>query len=180
MTDDGVPIYDFPNNFGFLIVLEGRPGTNGRTLDQCGTMGTFACANGRAAPQIIASRTLGNGSPAVCDVGPLGQAPIGGVPAVPSLSFAQSAATDNAIADLGCRLDVHPSSNVACTFDELGNFKFVRDRMGDPVKSTIQYCSVPVFGSEIALPSGITRLKAQIQDVNGVTGSVVEIAISVP
>src|SRR5262249_37056916 len=97
-TADGKDIYDFPNDFGFIIVAEGRPGTNNRSLAQCGLMGSpGGCPSGRAAVQILADRPLGNGSPAVCDTTPPN---IGGVPAVPSLDFGASQMVTDAINDL--------------------------------------------------------------------------------
>jgi hypothetical protein len=181
-TQDGVPIFDFPNNFGFIIVAEARAGTSGRRPATCGNMlgesgPTPQCAGGRAALGILADRPFGNGSPEVCDdhlPNP------GGVPAVVSLSFMDPQATD-AINDLACRFDIHPVSANACTLDELGNFRWVRDRPNDSVKSLIQYCSArPVLGAELALQSGLTRLKLQILDDAGNPGNQAEIAIMIP
>jgi hypothetical protein len=170
-TNDGVPIYDFPNNFGFIIVVEGRPGTSNRPLGTCGTFGAGMCD--RASLQIIANRPLGNGSTAVCDT----TAPnIGGVPAVSSLLFDPSQATSNAINDWACRFDVHNTTTTACTFDELGNFSFV----SPPVAGMLQYCSVPVVGADIAFPAGLTRLKVQLADAAGNIGNQAQIAISIP
>ncbi len=176
-TDDGIPIYDFPNPFGFIIVVEGRPGTSGRSLVACGVFEKPGCQSGVASVQILANRPLGNGSPAVCDTT---EPNIGGVPGVSSLTFDGSPAVNDAINDLACRFDSHETSATACTFDELGNFAYVRDRPGDPVKSTLQYCNVPVVGSEIAFPSGLTRLKVQLVDSSGNIGNQAVIAIRVP
>ncbi|MEO8601434.1 MAG: hypothetical protein ABI629_02550 [bacterium] len=177
-TDGGVPIYDWPNQFGFILVLEGRPGTNNRPLQNCGTMGAegVLCA-GRAAPQILADRPLGNGSAAVCDTAP---PMLGGVPGVMSLDFDGQTATD-AINDLACRFDVHNSFDLACTFNDLGNFSFVRYfGVGSPNNSTVQYCSVPAIGQALALKSGQTHLKARISDAAGNVGNTVEIVVRVP
>jgi hypothetical protein len=179
-TNDGVPIFDFPNNFGFLIVAEARSGTSRVRVAQCGTMGaglSGACDDGVAALKIIADKPFGNGSPAVCDDGPLGEEPLGGVPAVPSLDFAQ--APSGTINDLACRFDVHPNSMVACTLDEGGNFRYVLDRQGDPVVSSIQFCSSPVLGLELALQPGLTRLMLQLKDEARNLGNLAEIAIQV-
>jgi hypothetical protein len=86
----------------------------------------------------------------------------------------------DAIKDLACRFDFHETSERACTFDELDNFSYVRDRPGDPVRSTAQYCSAPSFGQEIALPSGDTRFRVQVMDDTGTTGSQAEIVVRVP
>jgi hypothetical protein len=179
-TADGVPIFDFPNNFGFLIVAEARSGTSRVRVAQCGTMGvglSGACDDGVAALKIISDKPLGNGSGEVCDDGPLGEEPLGGVPSVPSLDL--NVAPSSTINDMACRFDVHPNSMVACTLDEGGNFRWVRDREGDPVVSSIQFCSAPVLGLELALPSGLTRLKLQLKDEARNLGNQAQIAIQV-
>jgi hypothetical protein len=182
-TDDGVPIYDLHNDFGFLIVVEARPGTDGRSPGVCGVVTGISggeslqplCADGRAAVQILADRALGNGSPAVCDTEPPN---IGGVPAVPSLLFDPTQMVSDAIDDLACRFDNHQPSMFACTLDDLGNPAFVNS------KTTQQYCTAPVLGAELAFKSGITRLKVQVQDgtpsTNGTVGNQVEIAVRAP
>lgn len=176
-TDEGVRIYEFPNNFAFILVAEGRPGTSNRSLALCGTMGYGPCADGLAAVQIIASRPLGNGSPEVCD----GGAPsYGGVPAVPGMQFDSSPETADAIVDMACRMSVQLTSGSACTVDEYGMYAFVRDRSGDPVKSTMQYCSVPVISGDMKFKSGLTHLKVRLEDTAGNIGHPVEIAIQVP
>jgi hypothetical protein len=170
-TNDGVPLYDWPTHAGFIVVVEGRPGTSNRPIDfSCGIMGTPPCVD-RAPVQIIADRPLGNGSTAVCDTTP---PDIGGVPAVPGLVFGPDQATTNAINDLACRFDNHPQTTVACTFDALGNFSYV-----DP-RTVTQFCSVPAIGQELAFKSGITRLKAQLVDSAGNIGNMAQIAIRVP
>ena len=90
------------------------------------------------------------------------------------------AAPTATINDLGCRFDVHPNSMVACTLDEQDNFRWVRDDPGDPVKSSMQYCSAPVLGLELGLQPGLTRLKLQIRDNAGNVGNQAQIAIQVP
>jgi hypothetical protein len=175
-TADGVPIYDWPTQAGFIVVAEGRLGTSNRPLASCGTMGEPPCPD-RAAIQVLSERPLGDGSPAVCDTTP---PDIGGVPAVPSLDFGPSQSTTDAINDFACRFDVHRTSDTACTFDELGNFSYVRNRPGDPVRTTLQYCSVPAIGQELAFKSGVTRLKVQLLDVAGNVGNSAELAVRVP
>jgi hypothetical protein len=169
-TNDGVPIYDWPTQAGFIVVLEGRPGTSNRTLASCGTMGAPPCAD-RAAPQVLVDRALGNGSATVCD----NTLPnIGGVPAVPSLDFGAGAMVTDAINDLGCRFDIHQTTATACTFNELGNFSFVKSN------STLQYCTAPALGQELALKSGQTRFKAQILDSAGNVGNTAQFVVRVP
>lgn len=180
-TNDGVPIFEFPNNFGFLMIAEARAGTSRAAVAQCGTMGTGlsgVCDDGIAALRIISDRPLGNGSSAVCDDGPLGVEPLGGVPAVPSLDFAL--APPGTINDMACRFDVHANNSLtACTLDEGGNFRYVRDRPGDPVVSSMQFCSAPVLGLELALQPGLTRFKLQLKDNARNLGNQTQIAVRV-
>jgi hypothetical protein len=176
VTNDGVPLYDWPTQAGFIIVVEGRPGTSNRPLATCGTMSAPTCGD-RAAVQLLSDRPLGDGSVAVCDT----TVPdIGGVPAVPGLDFGPSQSTTDAINDFACRFDVHLTSETACTFDELGNFSFVRNRPGDPVRTTVQFCSAPAIGQELALKSGVTRLRVQLLDTAGNIGNNAELAVRVP
>ncbi|MFN8644119.1 MAG: hypothetical protein U0802_21605 [Candidatus Binatia bacterium] len=175
-TNDGVPLYDWPTQAGFIIVVEGRPGTNNRPLATCGTMG--AAVSRRAAVQLLADRPLGNGSTAVCDTAP---PDIGGVPAVQASTSrkVRRPPTPSTISPAVSRSS-HPKSEDACTFDELGNFSFVRNRSGDPVKTTIQFCSAPAIGGARAFKSGVTRLKVQLLDAAGNIGSRAELAVRVP
>ncbi len=173
-TQDGVPIFDWPTQAGFIIVVETRNGTSNRLAGSCGTMGAPECLSGVAALQVIAKNALGNGSAEVCDdTPPL----IGGVPAANGFDFSADPQVTNAINDFACRFDVHASSNLACTFDELGNFAFVRDRPGDPVVSNVQFCTAPAVGQELRFPPGPTRLKARVLDVNGNVGNVAELVV---
>jgi hypothetical protein len=180
-----IPIFDFPNEFGFQIVVEARRGTDGASPNTCGVFAPVGntdalmppCNDGRAAVQILADRPLGNGSSAVCDTsGPNA----GGVPAVPSLIYDDTQMVDDAIVDLACRFEIHQTSDVACTLNDLNNFAFVRGRDGDVVTTDRQYCTVPVVGHEIAFQHGITRLKVQVEDSAGNVGNQVEIAVRVP
>jgi hypothetical protein len=176
MLPDGTPIFDFPNNFGFIIVVEARSGTSRAQPAKCGIIGSDGslgpqCPSGRSAVELLFSRPLGNGSPAVCDEAPPNP---GGVPAVPSLTFDTTQMVTDAINDIGCRMDSHATSATACTFDALGNFSYVNSL------TTLQYCSSPVVGNEVAFPSGITMVKVQVQDTASNVGNQVEIAIRVP
>jgi len=177
-TDDGVPIYDWPTQAGFIIVLEGRPGTSNKPLASCGLMDGIPCNGDRAAPQILADRPLGNGSPAVCDDSP---PTLGGVPGIMSLDFSGGENVTNAINDLACRFDAHAQTELACTLNDLGNFSFEHYfGVNNPNNSTLQYCSVPALGQELALKSGETRFKARILDTAGNVGNTVEIVVRVP
>jgi len=172
-TPDGVPIFTFPVHFGFLIVVEARPGTNRIPPGACG-VGTVAdCNGGRSSLEIIADRALGNGSAAVCDIEPPN---FGGVPGVASLDLNSAQAIDP-INDLACRFEIHSMTTDACTLNSRGVPGFVREDLGS---GTIQYCSQLVLGSQYPFPSGLTRLKVQVQDGRGTVGNQVQIAIQIP
>jgi hypothetical protein len=171
---DGTPIYDFPNNFGFIIFVEGRAGSASGIPGTCGVQdGTGAppilCNGPRADLEIQVNRPLGDGSPAVCDTGPMP----GGVPAINPPDFANTTEITNAINDFACRFDSHNSTNIACTLDELGNFNFV-DR-----RTFVQYCSAPVVGSEAGFPSGDTRVTVRLRS-SSVVGPERSIIIRIP
>jgi hypothetical protein len=80
----------------------------------------------------------------------------------------------DAINDIGCRMDFHATSATACTVDALDNFSYVNSL------TSLQYCSSPVVGNEVAFPSGITMVEVQVQDASGNVGNQAEIAIRVP
>ena len=181
-----IPIFTFPNEFGFQIVVEARSGVDGATPDSCGVFAPGAggvdmlappCGDGRAAVQILADRPLGNGSSEVCDTsGPNA----GGVPAVPSLSFDDTQMVDDAIVDLACRFELHLASG-ACTLDDMNNFALISQQIGLTITNDYrQYCTVPVVGKEFEFQHGITRLKVQVEDSAHNTGNQVEIAVQVP
>src|SRR5262249_6403917 len=155
-----------------------RGGARRAAPAECGIVGPGgalgpSCPSGRSAVELIFSRPLGNGSPAVCDEAPPNP---GGVPAVASLTFDNTQMVTDAINDIGCRMDFHATTTTACTVDALDNFSFVASQ------TTLQYCSSPVVGNEVAFPSGITMVKVQVQDSSnaGNVGNQVEIAIRVP
>jgi hypothetical protein len=161
---DGTPIFQRPLGYGFFLVVEAAPGPSGRPV---GTQ-TFN-ANGLPNLQIVVSRPLGNGSPAVCDA----TAPmIGGVPAVDPPDFGGSQASTNAINDLGCRFDAR-TADTACTRNASEYPAFVAPR------TTVQFCPTVDVGAEIAFPAGDTRVTARVTDAVGQPGMPASIIIRV-
>jgi len=158
-TNDNIPIYEFPNGFGFVIVVEGRAGTNSGPPGICGTVtsegGVQPCNGPRSDLEIQANRTLGNGNPAICDIGIPGMP--GGVPAINPPSFANTPMIDDAINDLACHFDSHSSTTDACTLNDLENFRFV-----NPL-TAVQFCSAPVIGSDANFPVGDTLLTVRLR-----------------
>lgn len=175
-TPDGVPIFTFPNPFGFLIVVEARSGTSGIFPGACGVGSLQDCSNGRSSLELIADRSLGNPTAAVCDTTPPN---FGGVPGVPSLDLSSAQATDP-INDLACRFESHQPTSDACTLNKHGIPGYVRDDQGDGIKSVIQYCSQLVLSGQYPFPSGLTRLKVQVQDGRGNLGNQAQIAVQIP
>lgn len=147
---------------GFLIFVEARPGVSGLRP------GSVTFASNPADPhvlpdlQILVDRPLGNGSTVVCDRGP-GQ-PIGGIPATVPLSFADAQAVSDAINDFACRFDARAASAQACTRDTFGVDAFTN------AASTIQFCTSPGVGSEMAFPPGDTIVTVRVRDIAGQPG----------
>jgi hypothetical protein len=159
---------------GFLIYAEGKPGVSGRPAGQV----TFAYdpqdPNVLPDLQMVASHPLGNGSLTVCDLGPPRSATAGGVPAVDPPVFGGSQAISNAINDLACRFEARGSSTFACTRDPFTQMEgFVS------TASTVQFCTNPGVGAEIAFPPGDTTLSVRIRDVLGQPGPPASIVIRV-
>ena len=174
-TGDGVPIFQWPTNFGFIMVLEVRRGLSNVPPGTFGTMDQPALGSEPAAVQILAENTLGNGSTEVCDTA---LPDIGGVPGVPGLNFDQSPMVVAAINDFACRFAVQVTSSGACTLNELENPSYVESQL--PFRTELQYCSVPSHGFELSLPSGLTRFVAQVADAQGNIGDQKSIAIQIP
>jgi hypothetical protein len=179
MTNDPtpVPIYVRPQPYGFRIVLEGRRGTSGRPIDNCGVLDgqgrLIACTNDpRTGVQVQANRQLGDGSAEVCDTS---RPNIGGVPGVNPPDFGPSDTITDILNDFACRFDDHNNMESACTFDDLGNFAFVKEDVTER-----QFCSAPSVGTEIELPSGETRFTAQLRDSDGNVGNQMQLIVRVP
>ncbi len=158
--EGGIPVYNRPSGGGFpLIIVEARPGSSGLPP---GTFTGSSAATSVPNLQIEASQNLGNGSPAVCDVGPPPNLPLGGVPGIASPNFDTSSQTVlNALNDFGCRFAAHQASGDACTLTAGGGFDFVAS------DTTVQYCPAAPLGHEMAFPSGSTLLTVQVSDSGG-------------
>ena len=168
--DRGFPTFLRPAS-GFLIYLEAKPGISGRPV---GTV-TFRSDpnNSSILPdlQLIVSRALGNGSTRVCDAGPSPN--IGGVPAA-TLPFGGSQANSNAVNDLTCRFDARTNTSLACTRDA-----FMQVESFVASTSTVQFCTSPGVGTEIAFPIGDTTVTGRVLDAVGQPGLPSSIVIRV-
>ncbi|MDX2168754.1 MAG: hypothetical protein SF182_16905 [Deltaproteobacteria bacterium] len=166
--DDGYLTFVRPPS-GFIIYIEAKRGLSGLAVGS----ETFASdpkdPNVLPDLQVLVSRPLGNGSTAVCDISP----PVGGVPAVVPPTFGGSQAVSNAINDFSCRFDARGSSMQACTRDGFSAYTFTEP------SSTIQFCTSPGIGTELAFPLGDTIVTARVRDVAGQPGHAKSIAIRV-
>lgn len=164
---EGRPVFVRPFGSGFSLIVEARPGVSHRPV------GTYAYRPG-ALPdlQMILSRAIGDGSPAVCDDMP---PEIGGVPATQPFLYAGTAAAIDAMNDLGCRSDDGQgeprarSAREACTQNRSGEFAFVSSN------ATAQFC-VPIAGAW-AFPGGDTIVAVRVADVSGAVSEVREIVL---
>lgn len=169
-TVDGVPIYERQLGFGFIIVVEGRRGGDNTALGQSSF--TYEPGNPRSLPdlQLLASRSIGDGSSAVCDNSP---PDFGGVPGVSSYDGSQR--TADAINDFGCRFvdgSGNPTARLssgACVLYPNGEYRFV-----DP-QSQIEYCAT--VSQPMRFQKGDTRLTVRLRDVKGMTGGVAQIVV---
>ncbi len=162
-TGAGLPIYERPFGNSFTVVVEGKPGPSRRSVGLNAFNSDPSNPAARPDLEIIVSRPLGNGSPAVCDdMPPL----IGGVPA--SAGFAETQAISNAINDFACRFTDGVGDprgrppGEACTRFQDGSFHFVAP------DSTAQFCAsiAPPF----AFPVGDTTVTVRVRDVTGRPG----------
>lgn len=171
-SPDGVPIYERPLGFGFILVVEGRRGGDNLTVGS--TSYDHDPSNPARLPdlQLLVNRELGDGSPKVCDNSP---PDFGGVPAVPSLNFDVTQPISNAINDVGCRFVDGTGvpggrlANGACILYPDGEYRFAI------AQSQIQFCAT--VSRPMSFPKGDTRLKVRLRNVGGHTGGVREIII---
>jgi hypothetical protein len=172
--EDQRPVFVRPYGQGMILVLEARPGSSNRPV------GDSAFEDlGFPDLQLLVSQPLGDGRADVCDLTPPDD--IGGVPAVPSLSFDPLPAVVNATNDLGCRVDDgtgHPlgrrSSGDACTRSNnpMGfGYGFING------SSAIQFC-LPVADAW-RFQSDDTIIAARVRDTVGNVSAIHEIVVRV-
>jgi hypothetical protein len=145
------------------VVIEAMPGPSRRPVGLNAFRYDPLDPTVRPDLQIILSRALGDGSPAVCDnMLPM----IGGVPA--SSSFDLTQPISNAINDFACRFvtgDGTPGGRSAgsqCTVFADGEFHFANSR------STAQFCAG--IAAPFGFPLGDTVVTARVQDSSGIAG----------
>lgn len=182
VTPSGDPIYIRAGNpalggaFGFLMVIEARPGASGSTPGTVRYNSEPGNPFARPDLQIEVNRDLGNGSVGVCDKGSTDPdaPPPGGVPAISPPSYdPTSQAVADALNDFGCRFDPRQSSENACTFSSFGNYRFAS------TLSTVQFCSEGPVDFGYRFPTGDTLVTVRWRDVSGVLGPEARIVIRV-
>jgi len=163
MTSQGWPIYQRPVGYLFTIVVEAKPGPSHRAVGNSSFQSDLNDPTVRPDLEIIVSRPLGDGSPAVCDnMPPI----IGGVPASPSFDLTQP--ISNAINDFGCRFvngsgqPIGRAPGEACTVFSDGEFHFVNSA------SMIQFCAG--IAAPFGFPMGDTVVMVRARDVTGAPG----------
>lgn len=170
---DGRPIFNYEFGQGLSLVTEARAGSSRIRPGES----TIPDNTGDGDFQMILSRAIGDGAPAVCDTVPPN---IGGVPATVPFSFDESQASREHIHDLGCRFDNGRGSQLgrrdpdeACTFTgQRFGYSFV-DRESD-----IQYCTGR-FESAWAFADGDTTVGARAKDISGNFGETREIVVRI-
>ncbi|HVM95433.1 MAG TPA: hypothetical protein VMT89_03540, partial [Candidatus Acidoferrales bacterium] len=161
-TPEGVPIYTRIGGSGFSIIVEGKPGPSGAAL---GDSTYTADLSGLPDLQIIASRNLGDGSSAVCDMTPPNS---GGAPGISPPDFSATDATIRAINDFACRfrdgqgnpLGVQQAD--ACVLFPSGDYDFVDST------STLEFCGQ--IARSMTFPDGDTLLTVRLRDTSGYVG----------
>jgi hypothetical protein len=161
-TADGVPIFRRQTRAGFSLVVEGQAGPSGAAV---GRSAFNESGESFADLQVEVSRSLGDGSPAVCDrLGPTA----GGVPAVDPPSFDGAPGNIAASNDLSCRFlngsdaPVARNRDEGCVLFPSGDLQFVRS------SSTVQFCGF-VTGV-IEFPLGDTLVTVRLRDIDGNPG----------
>lgn len=168
----GVPIYERPLGFGFIIVVEGRRGGDNSNVGSSSFNYDPDDAGARPDLQIIADRSLGNGSGEVCDNMP---PDFGGVPAISPPNFDVTQPISDAINDFGCRFvdgSGNPGgrqANSACVLFPDGEYRFANQQ------SQIQFCST--VSRPMIFPKGDTLLTVRLRNAAGAIGETRQIIV---
>jgi len=159
----GRPVFQRPFGQGMTLIIEARAGLSGKRPG-----GTTYSESGELPDlQVLVSRALGDGNPAVCEH----NGHSGGIPAVPALDFADDPATVAAINDLGCRAFGGIGVPSPYTRAPSGLFAFVNPA------STVQF-AIPI-AKAWAFPVGDTVVATRVRDIAGNLGAAREIVVRV-
>lgn len=164
----GRPVFERIQGQAMMLVVEARHGSQ--------PLETSAYdPGGRRGVDFLVSRPLGNGSPVVCDVAP---PEIGGVPGIDPPLFSDDRDVQDAIDDLGCRVNDGTGAPLArfgesaCTRMEPSfDYGFVDE------DSDLQFC-LPI-ARLWNFPVGDTIVVARVRDTAGIVSAVREIVVRV-
>ncbi len=164
----GRRIFGRQQGAGFILFVEGRPGTSALPV-ATNTLSTVLDAPvGRPDLQILVDRPLGDGSAAVCDKS-IPKA--GGVPGIETPGFPLEQPVSDAMNDLACRFRVFSEPDFACTQDRNGNFQY------SSVASTVQFCTL--VNDAIPFPPGDTIVTVRLRDTAGFVGPAAQIVVRI-
>ena len=175
-TADGIPVYTRSSGSGFILVVEGQPGSNHVAVSPSSYQSDLVTFPDL---QIQVSRPLGNGSAAVCDISQPQPTPVhgGGVPAIDPPSFDLTEMNIDTVNDLACRFrdgtgnPIGRGPTEACVLFASGDFGFVNSA------SSIQFCGF--IDGVIAFPRGETLVTVRLRDVNGIVGPTRQLMIRI-
>ena len=148
----------------FLLVVEAKPGSSGAKV---GSTLTVDPAVDRPDLQIENEQQMGEGSTAVCDIGP----GAGGIPGINPPDFGPSQFVSDALADFACRFESHLAAS-PCTLNASG-----LDSTLGPVAPTVQFCDQ--VSTTAAFPEGDSLLSVQVADIRGNIGPTAQIIVRV-
>jgi hypothetical protein len=153
---DGTAVYYRSSGFGFQVVIEGMPGTDGTRVGTEVFNSVSTNPIERPDLQIQVNRALGDGSRVVCDEF--------GIPGINPPDFGFTQQISDALNDLACRFRVTTVRRTSCTENEFGQTDFVFP------PSTTQFCLA--VARDLAFPDGDTLLSLHLRDLNGTLGQV--------
>ena len=169
VTAGGLPLYLRINAAAFQIIVEGRPGANGRPVGRSSYQSDLSSLPDL---QIEVSQPLGNGSPAVCDS--TGQT-AGGVPAINPPDFDATPDVIATVNDLACRF-IDGSGHTqgrgpteGCVLLDSGDEGFVNPA------STVQFCGL--IDKALTFPPGDTLVTVRLLDTDGNPGPIAQLVV---
>lgn len=166
----------------FLFVVEGAANSGSGAPDAQGSyvkgssgvsFVPITHASSRPSTQVLLSRSIGNGSTAVCDIFPPNLGGVPGVGTLPPLDqpYPGDQSVTDVLEDFACRLCMASSPSDACTKNRFGLDAFMNPG------SSRQFCyQVP---QAAVFPSGDTIVAVQLRDSAGRIGPRREIVVRV-
>lgn len=148
---DGTPVYFSNSGFGFNLIVEAGPSSDGTPVGLRTRNGSVKDPSVRPDLQAQVNQVLGEGTREICDEG--------GVPAIEPLDFSFTQRVSDALNDLGCRFVVATSRGATCTLDSFGQSNFVSR------SSRVQFCALVNRPAQFQL--GETAVSVQVRDEAG-------------